>query len=97
MLQRPITNYRLKKHPVLRKKNTTFMLGSRCSDGVVILSYRKFTIEQSGSIYSIYGDKLSGYFFGVIIGFSGTRRDYELFMMHISEYVKEKNNATKIS
>lgn len=73
------------------------MLGSRCSDGVVILSYRKFTIEQSGSIYSIYGDKLSGYFFGVIIGFSGTRRDYELFMMHISEYVKEKNNATKIS
>ena len=33
MLQRPITNYRLKKSPTLRKKNTTFMLGSRCSDG----------------------------------------------------------------
>ncbi len=38
------------------------MLGSRCSDGVVIVSDRKFTIDQSGSIYSIYGDKLNGYF-----------------------------------
>lgn len=96
MLQRPITNYRLKKSPTLRKKNTTFMLGSRCSDGVVIVSDRKFTIDQSGSIYSIYGDKLNGYFFGVISGFAGTRRDFELFMMHISEYVKENNNYVPI-
>ncbi len=69
------------------------MLGSRCSDGVVIVSDRKFTIDQSGSIYSIFGDKLIAPFSGIITGFAGRRRDYELLIMNILEYVKENNTV----
>ena len=49
----------------------TYILGSRCRDGVVLISDRKFTIEEQGTY--LYDDKLYAEIRGVITGFAGTR------------------------
>ena len=41
----------------------TYILGSHCKDGVVLVADKKFTVD-GGSSYE-YGDKL----FGIIVGF----------------------------
>lgn len=54
-----------------------YVLGSRCSDGVVIVADRKHTIdtiEKTGD--SVY-NKILGEFSGVITGFAGIRGSYE--------------------
>jgi 20S proteasome alpha/beta subunit len=55
----------------------TYILGSKCKDGVVLVADRKFSIEQGGGIDFIY-DKLFGEYNGIIMGFAGTRRRFEL-------------------
>ena len=55
-----ITSIRLR--PVM-----TYILGSQCKDGVVLVADKKFTVD-GGSSYE-YGDKLFGDLTGIIVGF----------------------------
>jgi 20S proteasome alpha/beta subunit len=63
----------------------TYVLGSRCSDGVVIVADRKHTMDKT--IDSVYDNKILGEFSGVITGFAGIRGSYELFVMHMNDYI----------
>jgi 20S proteasome alpha/beta subunit len=76
--------------------NLTYILGSRCSNGVVIIADRKFTIDQSGGIDSIYDSKLYGEFEGIITGFSGLRRRYENFIIEITDYVDTERSQLRL-
>jgi 20S proteasome alpha/beta subunit len=63
----------------------TYILGSRCKDGVVLVADRKLTYPE-GSRYE-YTDKLIADLSGVVIGFSGSLGTFEIFRTRISEYV----------
>jgi 20S proteasome alpha/beta subunit len=64
----------------------TYILAARCSDGVVLVADKRFTIN--GGIDYEYDKKLLGEFFGVIIGFAGIRGTFEIFKTNIIDYVK---------
>ncbi len=49
----------------------TYILGSRCEDGVVLIADRMVTYE--GGIWHEYDDKLIGDLGGIIVGYSGSR------------------------
>jgi hypothetical protein len=66
----------------------TYILGSKCKDGVVLVADRKFSIEQGAGIDFIYDDKLFGEYNGIIMGFAGTRRRFELFKTYVMDFVK---------
>jgi 20S proteasome alpha/beta subunit len=70
----------------------TFILGSRCIDGVVMIADRRFT-ENYGSSY-LYDDKLIHHVEGIIIGFSGSRGIFELFTSEITQHVIESGGIT---
>ena len=79
----------------------TYILGSRCRDGVVLISDRKFTIEEQGTY--LYDDKLYAEIRGVITGFAGTRSIFELFRAYLidkiitySEDKMEEPNKDKV-
>jgi 20S proteasome alpha/beta subunit len=76
----------------------TYILGSRCIDGVVMISDRKFTMDD-GTGY-IFDDKLFNIkSSGIIIGFSGSRGAFELFQARMQEYMSdyaEKEGNTNI-
>ena len=55
------------KHPLYKQPKMTYILGTRCKDGVVLIADRKFTID-AGAGYE-YDDKLFGDLAGVIVGF----------------------------
>jgi hypothetical protein len=74
----------------------TYILGSGCKDGVVLVADRKFTVDQSGGIDPIYDNKLIGEFYGIIMGFSGARRRFELFTTYVSDYVKTAQGRNKL-
>jgi len=67
-------------------QSMTYILGSRCSDGVVIVSDTKFTIDN-GAIAPLYDvDKVTGEFPGFITAFSGERHKFERFRGEIREF-----------
>jgi hypothetical protein len=73
----------------------TYVLGSRCSDGVVIVDDRKHTIdtiEKTGD--SVYDKKILDEFSGVITGFAGIRGSYELFVMNMNDYILKNGNIS---
>lgn len=70
----------------------TFILGSRCSDGVVMIADRRFT-ENYGSSY-LYDDKLIHHVQGIIVGFSGSRGIFELFTSEIMQHVIDHGPIT---
>jgi 20S proteasome alpha/beta subunit len=74
----------------------TYILGSRCRDGVVLVADRKFTVDQSGGFDPIYDNKLIGEFYGIIMGFSGARRRFELFTTYVMDYVKTTQGRNKL-
>jgi 20S proteasome alpha/beta subunit len=58
----------------------TYILGSRCNDGVVLVADTRFTIDQLGGIGFMHdNDKIFAGISGMIMGFSGTRGKFELF------------------
>src|SRR5215211_4377 len=65
----------------------TYVLGSRCVDGVVIISDTKFTIDSGFDIGYIYDtDKITGEFTGYITAFAGKRHKFERFRSEIREF-----------
>jgi 20S proteasome alpha/beta subunit len=71
----------------MKHSEMTYILGSRCQDGVVLVADRRFTVNQGGSITPTHGDKLYTQFSGIIMGFSGSRGGYELFETELEEYI----------
>jgi 20S proteasome alpha/beta subunit len=55
----------------------TYILGSRCRDGVVMIADRKFTVDY-GSSY-LHDNKLVHEVAGIVVGFSGSRGVFEPF------------------
>jgi 20S proteasome alpha/beta subunit len=66
----------------------TYILGSRCSDGVVLVADRRFTEENDAGY--ILGDKIYGDIRNIVIGFSGSRPTFELFKTKLRDIVNEK-------
>jgi len=67
----------------------TYVLGSRCKDGVVLIADTKFIIDRDGSITFIHDNgKIFAGISGVIIGFAGTRGKFELFQTAIMDYLE---------
>jgi hypothetical protein len=62
----------------------TFIFGSKCKNGVVMVADRKF-IVNNGTDYE-YDDKLWGDIGGVIAGFSGSRGTFELFRTSVRDF-----------
>jgi 20S proteasome alpha/beta subunit len=74
--------------PVTRKM--TFILGSRCKDGVVLIADRKITIGE-GEDYDEC-DKLFGEIRHVICGSSGDAGMFELFRGYVMDYINTHPN-----
>ncbi|MGA9171359.1 MAG: hypothetical protein WCF03_02845 [Nitrososphaeraceae archaeon] len=77
----------------------TYILGSRCKDGVVLVADTKITVDD-GARYD-YDDKITGDIRGVLIGFSGNKEPFTEFGMRLRERAKELesnfNRKEKIS
>jgi 20S proteasome alpha/beta subunit len=91
-LRYPESSYHYKHRESKRAKPMTFILGSRCIDGVVMVADRRFT-ENYGSSY-LYDNKLIHHVEGIIVGFSGSRGIFELFMSGITQHVMESGGIT---
>jgi 20S proteasome alpha/beta subunit len=79
-------NSKLKYEEPKNYLKMTYILGSRCYDGVVIVSDTKFTISD-GPVTHIYDvDKVTGEFPGFITAFSGERYKFERFRSEIREF-----------
>ena len=70
--------------------NMTYVLSSRCSDGVVIIADRKHTIDKAED--SVYDNKIFGEFSGIITSFSGIRGNYELFLLYLLDYINKNRS-----
>ena len=57
----------------------TFMLGSRCINGVVLIADRKITVNDDIGLHFDYHDKLFAELRHVVFGSSGSTGSYELF------------------
>lgn len=71
----------------------TYILGSKCIDGIVMIADKKITIE-GGTEYE-YDNKLFCDIKNIIIGFSGSRSSFYLFKNGISESLTHYKNAYK--
>ncbi|MGA9151030.1 MAG: hypothetical protein WBZ36_10650 [Candidatus Nitrosopolaris sp.] len=71
-----------------------YILGSKCRDGVVIISHRKVTLDFGDDFD--YRDKLYGILGHVVFGSSGSTDTYEFFRGYIMDYVRthKKNSET---
>ncbi|MGC2425582.1 MAG: hypothetical protein WA421_00990, partial [Nitrososphaeraceae archaeon] len=73
----------------------TFILGSRCKDGVVIIADRKITsINEIKSITFEYKQKIFGILGHVIFASSGSTDTFELFRDHIIDQVNSRTDIT---
>jgi 20S proteasome alpha/beta subunit len=64
----------------------TYILGSHCKDGVVLVADLKYTMDYGAS--QIYERKLMSNLSNFVIGFSGSRGTFELFMTTVDDYMK---------
>lgn len=70
----------------------TFIFGSRCHDGVVLVADRKITtINEFQSIRFEIKQKLFGIIRQVIFGSSGSTHTYELFRDYVVEEIRKSN------
>jgi 20S proteasome alpha/beta subunit len=70
----------------------TYILGCRCSEGVVLVADKKI-INIEGGAESKYSNKLFSDLESLIIGYSGARRVFELFRNEIIDYVTAYRDA----
>ena len=70
----------------------TYVLGAKCTDGVVLVSDTKFTTYSGTDDY--YDDKITGEKPSVLTAFSGSREPFEEFRMRLREFVREHGNKT---
>jgi 20S proteasome alpha/beta subunit len=76
-------------------KGMTYILGSNCSDGVVLVGDRKVTLER-GATYE-YEDKLFLSDPFMIVGSSGVSGLFEKFRENFATYVVSPGRATTVS
>ena len=70
--------------------NMTFILGARCTNGVVLVADKKITrTNEFGSISFEYKRKLHGELGHVIFGVSGSTDTFEFFVDEIKERVNQ--------
>jgi 20S proteasome alpha/beta subunit len=84
--------YRYKYTGRKRAREMTYILGSRCSDGVVVVADRKFTVDY-GSSY-LYDTKLVHEMGGIVVCFSGNRGVFELFQTEIRNHVMKESGGS---
>lgn len=65
----------------------TFVFGSRCTNGVVLVADRKVTLLDDG-LHFDFCDKLFGFVEHVIVGSSGSTDTFELFRGHLMHRVR---------
>jgi proteasome subunit B (beta)-like protein len=66
----------------------TFILGSRCKDGVVLVADRKVTLLHNEIGFDFDRDKLYGILSHIILGSSGSTDSFELFRLYVSRTVR---------
>ena len=73
----------------------TFILGSRCVDGVVLVADRKITrTNEVESITFEYKQKIFGILAGVVFGSSGSTDTFELFRDYIINEIRNRTDIT---
>jgi 20S proteasome alpha/beta subunit len=77
-----------------RLKGMTYILGSMCSDGVVLVSDRKITLEQ-GAI-SAYEDKLFLGDLWTVVGSSGVLGLFEKFRENLAIYIASPGRESTV-
>jgi 20S proteasome alpha/beta subunit len=71
----------------------TFVMGCRCSDGIILVADRKITsINALKSISFDYKQKMFGVLGGVVFGSSGSTDTFELFRDHIVDQVRSRDD-----
>jgi 20S proteasome alpha/beta subunit len=78
------------KKPVRPANKMTYILGSRCKDGVVLVADTRFTVDD-GTRYD-HDDKLIREFpdlLSIIIGFSGSKEPFTDFRMRLRDRTSE--------
>lgn len=74
----------------------TYVLGAKCTDGVVLVSDTKITTHYGND--DSYDDKITGEIPSVLTALSGSRESFEEFRMRLLEFVREEGKkADKIS
>jgi 20S proteasome alpha/beta subunit len=77
------------------KPSMTFILGSRCVDGVVLVADRKITSkDQVESITCSYKDKIFGFIRHAIFACAGSNYTFEFFRDYIVDRVKNTTDIT---
>jgi 20S proteasome alpha/beta subunit len=66
----------------------TFILGSRCSDGVILIADRKVTLSDGELGFDFDRDKLFGILSHIVLGSSGSTDSFELFRLNAMSYVR---------
>jgi 20S proteasome alpha/beta subunit len=77
-----------------RLKGMTYILGSNCSDGVVLIGDRKVTLER-GATYE-YEDKLFLNDPFMVVGSSGVSGLFEKFRENLAIYIASPGRATTV-
>jgi len=70
--------------------NITFILGARCSDGVVLIADRKITNLDEGLTFD-FGDKLFAELCHIVFGSTGSTGIFELFRAKIRNHIRTQN------
>ena len=70
----------------------TYILGSRCSQGVVLVADKKIIATDGGAEYK-YNYKLFSELENMIIGYSGSRHIFDLFRNDLIDYVISYKDA----
>jgi 20S proteasome alpha/beta subunit len=78
-----------------RLKGMTYILGSVCSDGVVLVSDRKVTLEQGST--SEYEDKLFQGDLWMVVGSSGVLGLFEKFRANLAMYIASPERESTVS
>ena len=66
----------------------TYILGAKCTDGVVLVSDTKFTYYNGND--EPYDDKITGETPSVLTAFSGSREPFEEFRLRLREFVRKR-------
>lgn len=72
------------------KQRMTFILGSRCIDGVVMIADKKVTLGDCSEHY--YENKLFGEIRHVIFGAAGSTNLFELYRGYVRDYIRTHPN-----
>jgi 20S proteasome alpha/beta subunit len=69
----------------------TFIVGSKCVDGVVVVADRKIMILNKDSLNFDYKKKLFAELRHVAFGSSGSTGNYELFRSHVKSHIRKND------